>query len=296
MYRLFAIALTLLLSMGFTHGSRLSGQDVRVTIESAGMWPVDGYSKVVVSISGASGAGPARFFMPLPEEFSVMAHDEGAGDFYYVNQQVNIVWNRMPSGGEVTVSFYVMPAGAHTGRFSITGLFHYVTAGSVRESSASEPFSVTIGGTGAVTTAQATAAREGVLASRRLPQPALPVSRGRRVGERPRPSAVVTAGDRSDAGTAVAAEPIVFRVQVASSSSRLSGDEVKSRLGLDIADSITVTREGDLFRYQAGELGDYESAERLMALIRKQGVEGAFIVAFRGERQIPIAEARGDKR
>ena len=102
------------------------------------------------------------------------------------------------------------------------------------------------------------------------------------------------------AGTSVVSgtieNDIVFRVQVLSSASRISDQELMKRLGVSFREKVTVIQSGNIFRYQVGECPTFECAQRINETLRKSGVEGSFIVAFRGNDPMPVEQARALQR
>lgn len=102
------------------------------------------------------------------------------------------------------------------------------------------------------------------------------------------------------AGTSVVSgtteNDIVFRVQVLSSASRISDQELMKRLGVSIREKVTVIQSGNIFRYQVGECLTFECAQRINETLGKSGVEGSFIVAFRGNDPMPVEQARALQR
>jgi hypothetical protein len=87
----------------------------------------------------------------------------------------------------------------------------------------------------------------------------------------------------------VSADRIVYRVQVAVSSSQVSQDEIEKRLGIDIAGKMVVVKAGSIYKYQFGSFDDYKSAVRLMESLVSKGIKDAFVVAYRGDQQVPVS-------
>lgn len=85
---------------------------------------------------------------------------------------------------------------------------------------------------------------------------------------------------------------IVFRIQLFTSSSGMKDQELKRRLGVSFTEKITVVHSPGIYKYQAGECPDYQCALALLKKFREAGIEEAFIVAYAGELQISIEQAR----
>ncbi len=101
-------------------------------------------------------------------------------------------------------------------------------------------------------------------------------------------------GDRAreTVTTDTPAEGLVFRVQLLSSSSRLSDQELEKRLGVSFREKVTVVKAGKIYKYQVGDCTTYECALALLEKFRSAGVEGAFMVAWLDGSQITIENAR----
>jgi hypothetical protein len=86
---------------------------------------------------------------------------------------------------------------------------------------------------------------------------------------------------------------IVFRVQVSVSSSKISGEGLKKKLGIASKETVTVIKEGNVFKYQVGSFPDYGSANLLLKQLIAKGIKDAFVVAYEGEKQITLEKANG---
>jgi uncharacterized coiled-coil protein SlyX len=98
-------------------------------------------------------------------------------------------------------------------------------------------------------------------------------------------SKIVLAAD--DAGSHAKNQEIIFKVQIASSSIRLSTNCRKFK-GLK---NLWEYKDGDLYKYTVGNQKDIKSASALQSDFRRKGFLGAFVVAFRNGKRIPIKKA-----
>lgn len=92
-------------------------------------------------------------------------------------------------------------------------------------------------------------------------------------------------------GTAVASgsQEVYYRVQVCTSSSKLKSNA--KELEPFRALGVTERKVGQVYKYYAGKCLTYDQAKALQTTVRET-VADAFVVAFRGDEQITVAEAR----
>jgi N-acetylmuramoyl-L-alanine amidase len=83
-------------------------------------------------------------------------------------------------------------------------------------------------------------------------------------------------------------ETIVFRVQIATSPKELSTHSSKFA-GLP---DVWMYQHQGLFKYTAGKASSTEALSGLLSEVRAKGFTDAFIIAFRGEERITVAEAK----
>ena len=81
---------------------------------------------------------------------------------------------------------------------------------------------------------------------------------------------------------------IIFRVQIISSNSRLATTSPKFK---DIK-NVWEYRDSGLYKYTVGNAKDLKSASVLQSEFRRKGFVGAFVVAFKNGKRIPVKEAR----
>ena len=83
-------------------------------------------------------------------------------------------------------------------------------------------------------------------------------------------------------------QEIIFKVQIISSDTLLSIHSPKL-MGLK---NVWVYEDGGLYKYTVGKEKDLKSAYVLQSELRKKGFVGAFVVAFKNGKRIPVRDAR----
>jgi hypothetical protein len=83
-------------------------------------------------------------------------------------------------------------------------------------------------------------------------------------------------------------QEIIFKVQIISSDTLLAINSSKL-MGLK---NVWVYEDGGLYKYTVGSEKDLKSASLLQSELRKKGFVGAFVVAFKNGKRIPIRDAR----
>ncbi|MBE0674683.1 MAG: hypothetical protein IH591_08490 [Bacteroidales bacterium] len=246
----------------FTAVSVVLPQQVTVNLSTPGVWVAGKANQVDIKIGGAAGTGPCRMVQSFPAGFDIRPLELAGGDIFFENNTLNIVWSLFPPGTSVTISYEAVPEKSTAGEVDIEGDFYFITRLNSRSIAEMPPVnvmvSVTPAGTGQATTQEAR-----------------------------RDQAVREQATRAE----VSGGP-VYRVQVLSSSSRMSDDQLMKRLGVNFNEKVTINEAGSIFRYQVGECSDYGCALLLLEKFSKAGVQGAFIVAFLNDRQITIEQAR----
>jgi len=241
-------------------------QEVGVTLLTQPLWPPGKAVVVTVEISKGSASGFARFFQDLPQGFFVEQVNSAGADFYWENNQVNLIWVKLPDDKVLRVQYLVTADGSLGGSFRLGGRFDYIVNGRERRSVESDPMLI------------------------RLNKSA-PVSE---VSLLPRDTAIadkpVTGRDTTIVVKPV--ETVVYRVQVAISSQRLSDSDLEERIGCKLEQEVTILRSGNMFKYQSGSFSRYEEALVYLNSLKGQGVSDAFIVAFRGAGQISVDLAK----
>lgn len=82
-------------------------------------------------------------------------------------------------------------------------------------------------------------------------------------------------------------QEIIFKVQIISSSTRFAKNSPQFK-GLK---DIWEYKDRGLYKYTVGNQKDLKSASFLQSEFRRKGFSGAFVVAFKNEKRIPVREA-----
>ena len=83
-------------------------------------------------------------------------------------------------------------------------------------------------------------------------------------------------------------QEIIFKVQIISSDTRLAKNSPKFKK----IKGVWEYKDGDLYKYTVGNQKDLKSAYALQSELRKKGFSGAFVVAFKNGKRIPIRKAK----
>ena len=83
-------------------------------------------------------------------------------------------------------------------------------------------------------------------------------------------------------------QEIIFKVQIISSSTRLA----KNSSQFKRLESVWEYKDSDLYKYTVGNQKDLKSASALQSELRRKGFSGAFVVAFKNGKRIPVREAK----
>ena len=82
-------------------------------------------------------------------------------------------------------------------------------------------------------------------------------------------------------------QELIFKVQITSSSTRLA----KNSSQFKRLESVWEYKDSGLYKYTVGNQKDLKSASVLQSELRKKGFSGAFVVAFKNGKRIPLREA-----
>jgi len=83
-------------------------------------------------------------------------------------------------------------------------------------------------------------------------------------------------------------QEIIFKVQIISSTTRLATNSPQFK-GLK---NVWEYKDSDLYKYTVGNQKDLKSASALQSEFRRKGFSGAFVVAFKNGKRIPLREAK----
>ncbi|MBA4322421.1 MAG: hypothetical protein C0408_06335 [Odoribacter sp.] len=228
-------------------------------------WGPGRFNKVTFTITVPGSDGFARFSQDLPVGLEVANDNIGNGDFDMVNNQLNIVWMKLPENRIMKFSYFVKPDKNMNGSFIMTGKLITVSGESAHKTVLMKEKVISIEGTNGI----------------------LPEQIGKRTEKK---SANKTIKEPDSQFVAQEGE-IIFRVQVSVSSTRFTEGELIKKLGLSQGTGVKIIPAGKMYKYQAGSFPSYDSANKLLKQIIARGYRDAFIVAYRGNEQIPVEKA-----
>jgi hypothetical protein len=239
-----------------------------VTFDCSNQWGAGRYNKVQVSITFSTRQGFARFSQEFPVGFEILKDNVPDGDFFVSGTTINVVWMKIPQKGKTEFSFFVKPEAGIDENVSLGGMLAVIIKGVQKQVTHPVERTIEITGAGGI----------------------LPADMEKIKTEKNGIKAAEPPADRN-----TVQGNIVFRVQVSSSSKQIPPDKLRKDLGIDAGIKITSVKSGNIYKYQAGEFADYESAYRLLAVLKKKGITDAFIVAYRGSDQLPVEKARNNR-
>jgi len=246
----------------------IEGQ-VRIICKTDTLWIAGQYNRVSVDLMFDYPDGIVRFTQDFPEGLEVVPENIPSGDFSWYSNQLNIVWLNIPASKKISFSYLVMPGKSMSGTFDLEGRLVMVTGGKTKRTFGMENIPVTISD---ARNSDHVAGDEG---NRRIIQSVKEQASPETYG---RPSV-------PDEGK------IEFRVQVASYSKPIPAEQVAKKLGLGSDVKLIMVRAENVYRYQAGSFSGYEEALALHRRLVSSGLKDSFVVAYNGEKQIPLGEA-----
>ena len=250
------------------------GQDVRLFVYTQSSWPPGSFVPITVEIRKDNLTGFARFFQDLPQGFDVESVENSGGDFYFDDNQVNIVWVNMDERDPVRVRYLVRADESLSGSFRLGGRFDYVINGRERRSAEVNNMLIKLD-------------REAEIEDIPVPEGAgEPVRKIQTINE-----TITKTVSETKAETGKESK-IEFRVQISLASIRLSKDELESRIGCSLRHDIKILKVGNMYKYQSGSFGKYSKASEYLEELKEDGVKDVFVVAFRGGEQISVNLAR----
>jgi hypothetical protein len=254
---LISVAISLFFQTGYSQAD--------ISFDCQNVWGPGRYNKVTVRIDKNKTQGFARFFQEFPVGFEIIKDKTGEADFRWENDQLNVVWVRLPDDPVITFSYYAKPDKSMDGDFMLSGKYFCITGRDTRVTKVVPEKLIVIGGNNGVTAEEIKA-----------------VTGPENEVKKPKKPLVTAPGQKN---------PVIFRVQVLISSSDISENELKRKLGLDLKEGVTVVRSGKIYKYQIGKFSGYEDANRYLRQLTANGIKGAFVVAYNNEKQITINEA-----
>jgi hypothetical protein len=238
-----------------------------ITVDSQDSWGPGRYNKVTVKVDFNNSDGFARFTQEFPVGFEIIADNIPDGDFTWDEDQLNMVWIKLPENKIGIFSYLIKPDRTMNGNIEMTGRVVLISGGDTRQTILMKEKPITIGGINGL-----------------LPEEI-----------KNKTATIDTTGItiKNKVINKIQNNGIVFRIQISITSSNNSGDELKKRFGLDPKENVTVIKSGNMFKYQVGSFPDYDSANLLLKQLIYKGIKDAFIVAYKGESQIPVEKAIG---
>jgi hypothetical protein len=244
-----------------------SQSEISVTCDDT--WGPGRYNKITVTIKVDSQADFARFSQDLPVGLHAINDETANADFSEADNQLNIVWMKLPGRGILSFSYYIIPDKSMNGLITLAGRFITISGGKTREIARMIEKQILI---------------EGMNGS-------LPEKMKTAIPATDSPKKQVSAGNKSD----IQKDKAVFRVQVSVNSKKVGDDEIRKKFGLESGTPVRIISSGKMYKYQAGNFYSYEEADKLLKRIILSGNKDAFIVAWRGEEQIPVEQALNSK-
>lgn len=228
-------------------------------------WGPGRYNKITCTINVTGSFDFARFTQDFPVGFEVANDNAGGGDFNWINNQLNIVWMRVPENKMLTFSYFIKPDKSMSGSFSMTGRLISVSGGTVRRETYMQGKNISIEGL------------NGILPEKLKSAPT--VKTELKISEKPE---IQTVGQKSE---------MIFRIQLLTSSSRTTEGVFLKKLGMGQDIGMRIIQSGKTYKYQAGSFQSYEEANKLLKQVIIKGYKDAFVVAFRNNEQIPVEKA-----
>jgi hypothetical protein len=239
---------------------------IDITVDCQDSWGPGRFNKVTIRIDFGEADGFARFTQDFSPGFDILPDVIPNGDFTWDNDQLNIVWMKLPSERIISFSYLIKPSQTMKGKIELDGKIILVSGGDSRETCSMKPKSILIGGTNGLqpqeikrreTTTEATVVKDNQVLSH-------PDQPGR----------------------------IVYRIQISTSSSEIPSADLKKRLGINPGEMLKVIKTGGVYKYQVGSFTDYDSAVLMNKQLIAKGIKDAFIVAYNGDNQIRVNKAR----
>jgi hypothetical protein len=245
--------------------SNLAFSQVSISIDCQDSWGPGRYNQVTVKIDFGKADGFARFTQDFPVGFYVIKDKIDDGDFSWNDNQLNVVWIRMPEKNPVSFSYYIIPDQSMNGNIEINGKAVIISGGNEKQTYLMAEKPVTIEGL------------NGILPSE------MKSETGNQIVTNVTKNATVTSKVKSAGNNG-----IIYRVQVSVSSSKITGDELKKKLGIEKGELVTIVTTGNIYKYQVGNCLDINCAKEVLKRMAAKGVKDPFIVAYKGETQVPF--------
>lgn len=243
--------------------SLVTFSQVEISIDCQDTWGPGRYNKVTVKINFGAEKGFARFTQDFPVGINVVKDSLPSGDFSWSDNQLNLVWISLPENNHISFSYYIFPDRSMNGDIEINGRVVVITGGIAKKTYPIPVKSVIIGGLNGILPEEMKTKAGGKIVTN--------VTKNETLFEE------VKSPEESE---------MVYRVQVSVSSAKISEDELKRKLGIDRNEKITIVKTGNVYKYQAGDCSDPECAKDLLRRLEAKGINGVFVVAYRGSEQV----------
>ena len=235
---------------------------VEINIDCQDSWGPGRYNKVTVTLDFGKADGFARYTQDFPVGLNIIPDNIPSGDFSWADNQLNIVWIKLPEEKIVSFSYQIRPDRKMTGNFEMGGKVVLISGGDTKHTYSIKGKQISINGSNGLLPEEMT--------------PAKTTAKGKNV------KTYVGINDSIRTGN------IVYRVQISISSSEISADEIRRRFNIDRSEKVKIVKVGRIYKYQVGSFSDYDSANALLTKLIARGIKDAFIVAYQGENQIRI--------
>ncbi|MEA1887715.1 MAG: hypothetical protein U9N72_10955 [Bacteroidota bacterium] len=242
-----------------------ASQEKSINVITQPSWPPGSYVPVRIEIRNAGMNDFARFYQDLPQGFSIKSGNTAGADFYWDNNQVNFIWLKLPEDEIIRISYLAMADESLAGSFRLGGRLDYVIEGKERKSVEFSPVIISLDQDANVEEDLEEFYREEIHDDN-------VISPDRVIIEKP--------------------QEIKFRIQVAIASEQITKSELEKRIRCGLKDDIIILRTGNIYKYQSGSFTTYPEASVYLDELKGQGLNDAFIVAYRGDEQISVELAR----
>jgi hypothetical protein len=232
-----------------------------ISVSCDDSWGPGRYNRVTIKIRFDNKDGFARFTQEYPVGFEIFGADTKNTDFTVNGQRLSAVWMKIPGNGQAEFSYLVLPDKTINGTIDLEGKLVIISGGTKRTEVNLTARTITVGGVNGT-----------------LPE---------KKGTRPQTGNVTNVTNPN-----VPDGAIEFRIQVKTSSSKIPEDQLRKDMGLGSTEKISIVQSGKVYKYQVGRYSDYQEASQSLKRLKDKGLKDSFIVAYRGDEQIPVDKAR----
>jgi len=126
MNRFFTLIVAGILLVAFSSFIKLFQNGVTIKVDMPDVIEAGTEITVNVTIKKGKVTGFARFRQDLPYGFTAMAVNPANADFSFQNQQVRLIWIRVPDDDEIVFSYKIVANERLTGKIDLNGRFSYI--------------------------------------------------------------------------------------------------------------------------------------------------------------------------